>query len=66
MIDNGAQQQIHTIEMENEHIKTQYHSVKNQPEEQKTAETRAMIETFNKAVDFVDFSALEPIAGAVR
>ena len=43
-----------------------YHSVKNQPEEQKTAETRAMIETFNKAVDFVDFSALEPIAGAVR
>ena len=40
-----------------------YHSVKNQPEEQKTAETRAMIETFNKAVDFVDFSALEPIAG---
>ena len=43
-----------------------YHSVKNLPEEQKTAETRAMIETFNKAVDFVDFSALEPIAGAVR
>ena len=43
-----------------------YHSVKNQPEEQKTAETRAMIETFNKAVDFVDFSALEPIAGVVR
>ena len=43
-----------------------YHSVKNLPEEQKTAETRAMIETFNKAVDFVDFSALEPIARAVR
>ena len=40
-----------------------YHSVKNQPEEQKTAETRAMIETFNTAVDFVDFRALEPIAG---
>ena len=43
-----------------------YHSVKNQPEEQKTAETRAMIETFNTAVDFVDFSALEPIVAAVR
>ena len=43
-----------------------YHSVKNQPEEQKTAETRAMIETFNKAVGFVDFRALEPIVEAVR
>lgn len=43
-----------------------YHSVKNLPEERKTAETRAMIETFNKAVDFVDFSALEPIVEAVR
>ena len=43
-----------------------YHSVKNQPEEQKTAETRAMIETFNKAVDFVDFRTLEPIVEAVR
>lgn len=40
-----------------------YHSVKNQPEEQKTAETRAMIETFNKAVDFVDFSALTHCGG---
>ena len=43
-----------------------YHSVKNLPEEQKTAETRAMIETFNTAVDFVDFRALEPIVKAVR
>ena len=43
-----------------------YHSVKNLPEEQKTAETRAMIETFNTAVDFVDFRALEPIVEAVR
>ena len=43
-----------------------YHSVKNLPEERKTAETRAMIETFNKAVDFVDFRTLEPIVEAVR
>ena len=28
--------------------------------------TRAMIETFNTAVDFVDFRALEPIVEAVR
>ena len=43
-----------------------YHSAKNLPEERKTAETKAMIETFNTAVDFVDFSALEPIVEAVR
>ena len=43
-----------------------YHSVKNLPEEQKTAETRAMIETFNTAVGFVDFRALEPIVEVVR
>ena len=35
-------------------------------EERKTAETRAMIETFNTAVDFVDFRTLEPIVAAVR
>ena len=44
-----------------------YHSVKNQPEEQKTAETRAMIETFNQGGGTLWTSAhWEPIAGAVR
>lgn len=43
-----------------------YHSAKNLPEERKTAETRAMIDTFNTAVDFVDYSTLKPIVEAVR
>ena len=38
-----------------------YNKAKNLPEEKKDAETRAMIETFNKAVDFVDYNALTPI-----
>lgn len=32
------------------------------PESQKTAEVRAMIDTYNRKVSFVDFSALEQIA----
>lgn len=39
-----------------------YKAVKNRPEEQKTAEDRAMIETFGKRVDFVDYDSLKPIA----
>ena len=31
------------------------------PEEKKTAEVKAMIETFDKQVDFVDFNSLDPI-----
>ena len=31
------------------------------PEEEKTAEIRAMIETYNKQVDFVDYDSLAPI-----
>ena len=31
------------------------------PEEQKNAEVRAMLETYNKQVDFIDFDSLEPI-----
>ena len=34
---------------------------KNLPEEKKNAEVRAMIETFNKKVDFIDFNKLEDI-----
>lgn len=38
-----------------------YNKAKNLPEEKKDAETMAMIETFNKAVDFVDYNALKAI-----
>ena len=31
------------------------------PEEKKTAEVKAMIETYNKKVDFVDFDSLTAI-----
>ena len=31
------------------------------PEDKKTAEIKAMIETYNKKVDFVDLTTLEPI-----
>ena len=40
-----------------------YHSVKNQPEEQKTAETRAMIETFNKAWTLWTSAHWNPLRG---
>lgn len=38
-----------------------YKKVKSLPEEQKTAETKAMIETYNKQVNFVDLSCLQTI-----
>ena len=38
-----------------------YKKAVNLPEEKKTAEVRAMIETYNKKVDFVDFSSLDQI-----
>ena len=31
------------------------------PESQRTADTKAMLETYGKQVDFVDFNALEKI-----
>ena len=43
-----------------------YHKAKKLPEEKKTAEVRAMIETFNTKVDFVELSALEPIAKEIN
>lgn len=43
-----------------------YNKAKNLPEEKKNAETRAMIETFNKAVDFTDYNALGPIMEAIQ
>ena len=36
------------------------------PEEKRTAEVRAMIETFNAKVDFVDLDALAPVQEAIR
>ena len=39
-----------------------YNRVKNLPEDRKTAEDRAMIETFNSKVDFVDYSSLNNVA----
>lgn len=38
-----------------------YKKIKSMPEEEKNAEIQAMIETYDKQVDFVDFSSLEPI-----
>lgn len=43
-----------------------YNKAKRLPEEKKTSEVRAMIETFNTKVDFVDFDALSPIIIAVQ
>lgn len=43
-----------------------YNKAKKLPEEKKNAEVRAMIETYNKKVDFVEFTALEPIAKEIN
>ena len=42
-------------------MKLLYNAVKNLPEEKQSAEDRAMIETYNKKVNFVDFSGLDKI-----
>lgn len=42
-----------------------YQKARRLPEEKKTAEVRAMIETYNTKVDFVDFGALEPIRSLI-
>ena len=36
------------------------------PEEQQNAETRVMLETYGKQVDFVDFSSLQPIVDKIK
>lgn len=43
-----------------------YNKAKNLPEEKKTAEVKAMIETFNQKVDFIDFDSLLPIENAIK
>lgn len=42
-----------------------YKKVVKLPEDKKTAEDRAMIETYNKQVDFVDFNCLNPIINSI-
>ena len=37
-----------------------YNKAKNLPEEKKTAEVRAMIETYNKEISFIDYESLTP------
>ena len=46
-------------------MKLVYKKAVSVPEEEKTAEIRAMIETYNKQANFVDFGSLEPVTGAV-
>ena len=46
-------------------MKLLYNKAKNMPEEKKTAEVRAMIETFNSNVDFVDFACLDQITESI-
>ena len=43
-----------------------YHKVKKLPEEKKTAEVRALIETFNSTVNFVDYSTLAQIVEVIQ
>ena len=38
-----------------------YKKVKNLPEEKQSAEDKALIETYNKSVNFLDFSSLDEI-----
>ena len=43
-----------------------YNKAKRLSDEKKTAEVRAMIETYNTKVDFVDYHALAPILAQIR
>lgn len=42
-----------------------YNKAKNLPEEKKTAEVKAMIETYNTRVSFVDYDSLIPIVESI-
>ena len=46
-------------------MKLLYNAVKNLSQEKQTAENRAMIETYNKKVDFIDFSSLDKIVSEI-
>ena len=47
-------------------MKLLYNAVKNLPNEKQTAEDIAMIETYNKKVNFIDFSSLDKIANEIQ
>ena len=47
-------------------MKLLYNAVKNLPNEKQTVEDRAMIETYNKKVNFIDFSSLDKIANEIQ
>ena len=47
-------------------MKLLYNSVKKTPKERLSAEDRAMIETYNKKVDFTDFLALDVIVNEIQ
>ena len=46
-------------------MKLLYNAIKNISQEKQTAENRAMIETYNKKVDFIDFSSLDKIVSEI-
>lgn len=43
-----------------------YNKAKNLPEDKKTAEVKALIETFNSKVDFVDYNSLNQLMEAIQ
>ena len=47
-------------------MKLLYNAIKNLPQEKQTAEDKAMIETYNKKVDFIDFSSLNKIIDVIK
>ena len=47
-------------------MKMLYKKIKSLPEEKKTAEDKAMIDSYNKKVNFVDFSNLENIISEIN
>ena len=46
-------------------MKLLHNTVKNLSEEKQTREDRAMIETYNKKVNFIDFSSLDKIINEI-
>ena len=47
-------------------LKLLYNRIKNLPEEKKTPEDKAMIETYNKKVNFIEFSTLDKIINEIQ
>lgn len=47
-------------------MKLLYNAVKKLPNEKQTAEDRTMIETYNKKVNFIDFSSLDKIDNEIQ